>query len=326
MKIKVYRIENEEGIGPFAKEYFDTTSCQNFYDHEFWPKLKKHFNQKHLPSLKEDNVSLNDEHLTGCLDTHDFNYWFTKDLLKALDSMNFAISCYEIDDNFVYVGKTHKQVVFDKNEMSLLGRIPLKNLYDAPHLSIKRNHELPKVYLAGPTVFFQNVHEVAEEMKDACKKLGFIPLFPMDTEIDIHSKDAPQQIANSNIALLQIADAVLADVSPFRGSSMDVGTAFEIGMAKQRNLPVVAYMNKKEPEYAKRVIASDTNTSMDKHNVLRDKDSNAIENFNLYENLMIASNTPLEIGFDKAILRLKKDFFPELKAEKTTKHKQKIKP
>ncbi len=323
MKIKIYRIENEHGIGPFAKEYFDHTEHQEFYDKVFWPKLKKFYHQQHLPNLKEDNLNLTDDHLTGCLAVNDFNHWFSREFLMDLDSMDFAISCYEVDSDYLYVGKTNKQVVFDKDHMKLLNTLPLKSLYNAhENLDVRSvSAGLPKVYLAGPTVFFKNVHEISEEMKAKCRKLGFEPLFPMDNKIDLERKDAPKQIEQSNVALLQIADAVLADVSPFRGTAMDVGTAFEIGMAKQRKLPVVAYMLKRELPYAERVVASDHKAGEDENSVLRDGDGDAIENFDLYENLMIASGTPLEIGFDNALKRLKKSYFPE----KITKKKFKVK-
>lgn len=101
---------------------------------------------------------------------------------------------------------------------------------------------MKKVYLAGPSVFYPNWKEVSEELKSLCYKYGFEPLYPLDNEVTGDSPlDIATKIAKSNVAMIQEADAIIADITEFHGTSMDVGTAFEIGMAIQRGIPVVTY-------------------------------------------------------------------------------------
>lgn len=150
-----------------------------------------------------------------------------------------------------------------------------------------------KVYLAGPSVFKMNATKIAEEMKEACQQLGIIPLQPIDNNIDISEMspiDAARNIAQANVTMIQEADAMIADISCFRGTAMDVGTAMEVGMAVQRGIPVYTYTHEKRPEYFYRVIDTDNDWIKYGKNYL-DGQHQLIENFGQQENLMISSTT-----------------------------------
>lgn len=69
---------------------------------------------------------------------------------------------------------------------------------------------------------------------------------------------------------LDEADAVIANLTPFRGPSADVGTAWELGYAAGRGLPVFAYTGALD-HYGARVRV----------------DGLLIEDFDLADNLML---------------------------------------
>ena len=101
----------------------------------------------------------------------------------------------------------------------------------------------PRVYLAGPDVFRTDAVAVGETKKAVCARLGFEGVFPMDTVPGAQPRDEgdPRSIYDACVAHMDRCDALVADVTPFRGPSMDVGTAFEMGYAAARGLPVFGY-------------------------------------------------------------------------------------
>ncbi|MEL6978298.1 MAG: nucleoside 2-deoxyribosyltransferase [Pseudomonadota bacterium] len=109
----------------------------------------------------------------------------------------------------------------------------------------------PKVYLAGPDVFHPEATQIGAKKKALCEAHGLIGLYPLDNEIGAVeiTGAAPSgaiiaaRIYAANIAMLEVADAVIANVSPFLGACADDGTAFEIGFAAARGLPVALYDN-----------------------------------------------------------------------------------
>lgn len=104
----------------------------------------------------------------------------------------------------------------------------------------------PKIYLAGPDVFHAEARDIGRRKKAICAALGAEGLFPLDNEIDLGA-DAPARIAAqiyaANIAMLDQADGVVGNVTPFLGALADDGAAFEIGYAVARRLPIALYDN-----------------------------------------------------------------------------------
>lgn len=143
----------------------------------------------------------------------------------------------------------------------------------------------PRVYLAGPDVFRTDAVAVGESKKALCARLGFEGVFPMDAVPGASPRDEndPTSIYDACVAHMDRCDALVADVTPFRGPSMDVGTAFEMGFAAARGLPVfgysevlIAYHDRVSPSPA---LAEDSQ--------LRDADGLLIEPFGLQDNLMV---------------------------------------
>lgn len=102
-----------------------------------------------------------------------------------------------------------------------------------------------KLYLAGPEVFLDDAREIGRRKLELCGRFGFTGLFPLDGEpllADTEGTLARAIFAN-NLSLMRGADAVVANLTPFRGISADPGTAFEVGFAFALGKPVTAYSN-----------------------------------------------------------------------------------
>jgi len=149
---------------------------------------------------------------------------------------------------------------------------------------------MPRIYLAGPEVFLPDADDIGEEKKRLCARYGFAGLFPLDTVI------APAQtpeatgfvISAANEALIASADIVIANLTPFRGPSADVGTVYEIGLARGMGKAIHGYSNEPQP-YTQRVFShcGSGDISDQATGDLRDRDGLKIEEFNLTDNLMI---------------------------------------
>ena len=145
------------------------------------------------------------------------------------------------------------------------------------------------IYLAGPDVFLPDAVNVGKIKRELCRRHGFAGLFPLDNELH-PSPGVPlsKAIFDGNIAMLDEADVVLANLTPYRGVSADVGTVFEIGYAFAREKPVFGYSNSRTP-FIERVSAFVGGT-LERRPDGRPyaQDGLAVEDFDRFDNLMIA--------------------------------------
>jgi nucleoside 2-deoxyribosyltransferase len=141
-----------------------------------------------------------------------------------------------------------------------------------------------KIYLAGPDVFLPDAIEIGRRKVEICKAHGLTGLYPLDNKVDLTAPDASLQIFRGNEAMIDEADAIIANLTPFRGPGADPGTAYELGaMAACRKL-CLGYSN--DPSvYADRVRRFTTVTAHDGH--LIDSDGLTVEDFGLNDNLMM---------------------------------------
>ncbi|RDL42327.1 Uncharacterized protein BP5553_02306 [Venustampulla echinocandica] len=120
-----------------------------------------------------------------------------------------------------------------------------------------------KIYLAGPDVFLPNAHARGAELKALCIAHGAVGLFPLDNELTDHvagSISHAHAIRAANMELIGRSDAILANMTPFRGPSMDVGTAYEMGAGAALGKVVVGYTldgGKSYPEKVKKWAGDD---------------------------------------------------------------------
>jgi nucleoside 2-deoxyribosyltransferase len=155
-----------------------------------------------------------------------------------------------------------------------------------------------KLYLAGPDVFLPNAAAVGKIKRDLCQRYGFIGLFPLDNELSATADiSLSKAIFHGNIAMLNEADAVLANLTPFRGVSADVGTAFEVGYAFACRKKIFGYSNVRASyiERVQKLISTTVEAGQDGR--LYAADGLAVENFDHFDNLMIAQAL-LESGED----------------------------
>jgi nucleoside 2-deoxyribosyltransferase len=100
-----------------------------------------------------------------------------------------------------------------------------------------------KIYLAGPSVFSADWQAQAAAMKAACERRGAIGLYPFDNEL-VRPADPFEHglaiFARDRDSVLE-CDGVVADFSPFRGASADVGTVWEFAFAQGVGKAVAAF-------------------------------------------------------------------------------------
>jgi nucleoside 2-deoxyribosyltransferase len=142
-----------------------------------------------------------------------------------------------------------------------------------------------KVYLAGPDVFLPDAVNIGRLKVSLCERYGLQGLFPLDNEIQSAAGDASLQIYRGNVSMMDEAEAIVANLTPFRGPSADVGTVFELGYMAGRGKLCLGYSNDPKP-YADRVARS---IRLEKQSDGRLIDSNGllVEDFSLIDNLMI---------------------------------------
>ena len=144
-----------------------------------------------------------------------------------------------------------------------------------------------RIYLAGPEVFLPDAKSVGAEKKRLAAQAGFNGCFPLDTAVDLtgltnHARAA--RIYQACEDMMRTCDFAIANCTPFRGVSMDSGTAYEIGFMRALGRPVFGYT------CATGSLAA-RSESYRRAGILpwdSDRPDVEIENFDHAENLMIA--------------------------------------
>src|ERR1700761_2944883 len=150
---------------------------------------------------------------------------------------------------------------------------------------------LPRVYLAGPDVFFPQPTLWAAGKKTICGRYGIAGVSPLD---DLAEEPADwaafpfwRRIALRNEAHIRSCEALIANLTPFRGPSADVGTVYEVGFARALGLRLFGYATV-ATEFLDRTIAHlDGTAARAADGSWWDADGMQIEQFGLLDNLMI---------------------------------------
>jgi nucleoside 2-deoxyribosyltransferase len=151
----------------------------------------------------------------------------------------------------------------------------------------------PRVYLAGPDVFFRDAEAWAEHRKAICARYGLTAVTPLDplAEEVAGWAELPewQRIAWRNEAPIRGCDAVIANLTPFRGPSADTGTVYEVGFARALGRVVFGYTNCIAPFTQRTLDYASTHGGAiaSPGRVWRDGDGLLIEQFRRFDNLMI---------------------------------------
>lgn len=147
------------------------------------------------------------------------------------------------------------------------------------------------VFLAGPDLWYPDAGEHLTRKAEMCMAAGFMPLDGRGQ--GLVETEPSEAMARETYALalerLRLADAVIVNLTPWRGPNADPGTAFEAGFASALGKPVFAYLNvpsEDEADYRCRVEAT-IGAAPGEDGHWRDLDDAEIEGLDLPENVML---------------------------------------
>ncbi len=146
-------------------------------------------------------------------------------------------------------------------------------------------HKPPRVYLAGPDVFLADPVARGDRLRALCAERGLhgvFPLDPLDAAEPAEWASLPEweRIARRNEGHILSCDALIANLTPFRGPSADVGTVFELGFMRALGRPVFGWSNVATGfEQRTRALCGIAGE--------RDAEGMAVESFGCTDNLMI---------------------------------------
>ena len=150
------------------------------------------------------------------------------------------------------------------------------------------------IYLAGPDPYLPDGEALIQRKRELCEALGLTAVpsrkpAPEDGSSGRAGELQARVLYTEALQALRDADAVIANLTPWRGPDCHTATAFEIGFASALGKPVFAYMNVEdegEAEYLGRVEAM-LGAEVDANGVWRDPDGCEIEDLDLPESLML---------------------------------------
>lgn len=147
-----------------------------------------------------------------------------------------------------------------------------------------------KVYLAGPEVFLSNSVEIQKEKAALARAAGFTPLVPGDLEIPPAPTKHERGLAIYAVdeGMMLASDMIIANLTPFRGISADVGTVFELGFMCGHGKHVYAYTNTSR-SYYERILNDhyNGNAALRPDGRMAGPDGLSIEDFDMADNLML---------------------------------------
>jgi nucleoside 2-deoxyribosyltransferase len=149
-----------------------------------------------------------------------------------------------------------------------------------------------RVYLAGPEVFLPNAREIGARKHAICERHGMIGVFPGDEEDALDPAltlgERALAISGAMERVMRGCDAIIANLTPFRGPSADVGAAYEMGFMRALGRPIFGYSNYGRM-FLERVTAfCGGAVRLRQTGEHEDADGMAIEPFELHDNLILA--------------------------------------
>ncbi len=160
--------------------------------------------------------------------------------------------------------------------------------------------EVPiRIYLAGPDVFRPDARKWADDASALLARHGQEALLPLDS-----GETTASGIYAANIALIRSADALVANLNPFRGFEPDSGTCFEIGYAVALGKPVVGYLADTRTLVEKITDRPEIGAVMNENGCV-DSDGWLVEDFGMPVNLMLGiPGTIVAGGLEQALFAL----------------------
>jgi nucleoside 2-deoxyribosyltransferase len=121
------------------------------------------------------------------------------------------------------------------------------------------------------------------------RQYGFEPICPGDLDIPAQKTKKAFGLAISKVDedMMNSADGVIANITPFRGPWADVGTVFELGYMCAQGKMVAAYTNVADDHYQRLLAFYDNRIAEDANGYKRGPDGLSLEDFEMADNLML---------------------------------------
>src|SRR3954454_17202211 len=146
-----------------------------------------------------------------------------------------------------------------------------------------------RLYLAGPEVFLADAADIAAAKRAICAAQGLTGVFPLEPPPLEPDPALPEwrRIYQANEAHIRSCDALVANLTPFRGPSADVGTVYELGFMRALGRPVFGYSNVAR-RFGGRVLAALGGQARRRADgIWEDAEGMAVEEFDRHDNLML---------------------------------------
>ncbi len=159
-----------------------------------------------------------------------------------------------------------------------------------------------KVYLAGPEVFLPDARAQQDRKIALTRAAGLVPLAPGDLAIPPQPSKRALGHAISAIdeRLMEEADAIIANLTPYHGVSADTGTCFELGYMCARGKLAYGYTNVAADMRSRSVAHYGGDVHVDAAGRLRGADGLMIEDVDMADNLMMQGG--IERRGDKVVV------------------------
>jgi len=164
----------------------------------------------------------------------------------------------------------------------------------------------PRIYLAGPDVFFPGRRALFAGLIDLCESLGLEALPPWEGaegQALPEGRELAQLIRDDNLRRIRACDGLIANLVAFRGLEPDSGTVFEMGFAVALGKPVVGY-GVEPGTYAERVARAMPCETDAKGRLVETASRRKVEDLGHPLNLMLACSGPLVPDAEAALRRM----------------------
>jgi nucleoside 2-deoxyribosyltransferase len=161
----------------------------------------------------------------------------------------------------------------------------------------------PRIYLAGPMIFYPDPGTTFRRMKAICRRLGLLGISPLDNQIGLEGKSPDrallEQIVRADMELMDTLDGGLFCLDGFRRSpEMDPGTAFEIGYMRALKKPLAGWTGDPRDYPAKvrdhfqntfglKLVSAEPGTKGGTSGTMRDPDGILVHSQGCLQNAMI---------------------------------------
>jgi nucleoside 2-deoxyribosyltransferase len=149
-----------------------------------------------------------------------------------------------------------------------------------------------RIYLAGPEIFHRHARDIGARKLAICARYGLVGVYPANEESPLDpalpSDEQGLAISLAMERAMRSCDAMVVNLTPFRGPSADVGSAYEMGFMRALGRPVFAYSNDARPFLDRVAAFCGGKLRRRPSGEHEDSDGMAIEAFALHDNLMLA--------------------------------------